>query len=425
MAPNAQEWVKDKVVRGLYQRVTSKSSTWAVKGRRRGSKSVLTITIGPTRLLNAQQARGRAKAILAQLTAGIDPNAEKREKLAAEAASQAEQKARSITLADALNDFLAIGDRKALTIKDCRQTTERNFKDWLDRPLNSISGRDVQERFLEIQERVRKKREELNQRRSLAGESLTTFNNKDGKGEAQRAFRYLRAIFNMVRADEINGKPLLNRNPVDILKAKRLTRSLIPRDRYLRTNERLILFDELRIVEHPEYNGPLSPDDADFVYLLSTTGLRVDEARTLRWVDVNFAEGLFVAHNTKNRMKHTLPMTMGVGGLLRRRYERIGSVSPWVFPSKSDPTKCSSMSRTFERLRAATGLVFTAHDLRRTVATVASEMGYDLERIGAVLNHSKSGITSRYIQTTIESLRETLQTVEDVVLENFGSQEME
>jgi 16S rRNA C967 or C1407 C5-methylase (RsmB/RsmF family) len=147
---------------------------------------------------------------------------------AAEAAIQAEKKAQSITLADALNDFLRIGDREKLTIKGCRQKIEQNFKDWLNKPLCSISGHEVAQKFLEIQERVSKKRGALNQRRLQAGESLTTFNNKDGKGEEQRAFRYLRAIFNMVKADEINVKPLLDRNPINILKAKRLTRSLIP-----------------------------------------------------------------------------------------------------------------------------------------------------------------------------------------------------
>lgn len=43
------------------------------------------------------------------------------------------------------------------------------------------------------------------------------------------------------------------------------------------------------------------------------------------------------------------------------------------------------MSRTFERVVEESGVQFTAHDLCRTVATVASELGYDLERISGVL----------------------------------------
>lgn len=411
-----QEWVKDSLVRGLYQRVTPKSSTWAIKARRRGYSSVVTVTIGPCAVITTRAARTKAKEILAQLSEGIDPNDLRRTKKLQEEASKQEKIARSITLAQALDSFLAIGDRKALTIKDCRQTIQRNFSDWLNKPIHEINGGAVQERFLEIQRRVKNKREQLNKKQSEHGQALTQFKNKDGQGEAQRSFRYLRAIFNMLKADEVNGKPLIERNPVDILKAKRLTKVLIPRDRYLLPNEREELICELSKVSHGQYQGPITPDDCDFVYLILMTGLRVDEARQLQWQDINFSEGTFTARNTKNRRNHTLPMTAGVRRILASRKRRLKDISGWVFPSPQDPSKCSSMSRTFERLSKATSINFTAHDLRRTVATIASEMGYDLDRIGAVLNHKKTGITAKYVQTTLDSLRETLQTVEDIVL---------
>ena len=411
-----QEWVKDPVVRGLYQRVTSKSSTWAIKARRKGFSNVVTVTIGSCAVIPTRLARNRAKEILAQLSDGIDPNDLKRSRKLQEERAKQEEIARSMTLAQALDSFLAIGDRKALTIKDCRQTIERNFGDWLNKSIHEIKGSAVQERFLEIQRRVKEKRDELNRKQSQKGQSLTQFKNRDGQGEAQRAFRYLRAIFNMLKADEINGKPLIDRNPVDILKAKKLTKVLIPRDRYLLPSEREELIYELSHVDHREYQGPLSSDDCEFVYLILMTGLRVDEARQLQWQDVNFPEGIFTARDTKNRRNHTLPMTDGVKRILSSRKKRLRSSSIWVFPSPQDKSKCSSMSRTFERLNKATSISFTAHDLRRTVATIASEMGYDLERIGAVLNHKKTGITSRYVQTTLDSLRETLQSVEDMVL---------
>ena len=223
----------------------------------------------------------------------------------------------------------------------------------------------------------------------------------------------------MLMADEVNGKPILDRNPVDILKAKKITKALIPRERYLLPKERENLYDELTQFSHPEYRGPLLADDVDFTFLILMTGLRVDEARQLRWKNINFKESIFTAEDTKNRRNHTLPMTPAVERLFKRKFKTHGKASEWVFPSPIDPTKCSSMSRTFERLQQATGITFTAHDLRRTVATIASEMGYDLERIGAVLNHKKSGITARYVQTTIGSLRETLQAVEDEVLLSY------
>jgi integrase len=417
IAPSSkQAWVRDETVRGLYKRVTNRSATWAVKARRRGYANVVTVTIGPCEVVSIRTARLRAKEILAQLAEGIDPNAKRKTERLDEERRKQEELARSITLAEALDRFLRVGDRKTLTIKDCKQTITRNFADWLSRPVQSITGTEVQQRFLDIRARVLKKRQELNKRQVEAGEPLTQFRNKEGQGEAQRAFRYLSAIFNMLRVDEVNGKPILDRNPVDSLKAKKLTRALIPRERYLMPNEREELIHELSTASHPEYAGPLTVDDVDFVYLLLMTGLRIDEARQLKWEDINFRESIFTARNTKNRRDHTLPMTKGVERLLRNRNKMIKAHSDWVFPSSIDPSKCSSMSRTFERLREVTKINFNAHDLRRTVATIASEMGFDLERIGAVLNHTKSGITSRYVQTPISSLRETLQCVENAVL---------
>jgi integrase len=73
------------------------------------------------------------------------------------------------------------------------------------------------------------------------------------------------------------------------------------------------------------------------------------------------------------------------------------------------------MSRTFDRICADLGFVFTAHDLRRTFATVAAEMGVNMNFIGAALNHAKSGVTSKYVQLTPAMLTQTLQAVQDAL----------
>jgi site-specific recombinase XerD len=43
----------------------------------------------------------------------------------------------------------------------------------------------------------------------------------------------------------------------------------------------------------------------------------------------------------------------------------------------------------FLRASAEVEFDFSAHDLRRTIATVTSELGYDLNSIGMLLNHAK------------------------------------
>lgn len=85
---------------------------------------------------------------------------------------------------------------------------------------------------------------------------------------------------------------------------------------------------------------------------------------------------------------------------------------------------------TFAKLSDAIGFKFTAHDLRRTLATVAFEQGTDLEAIGRVLNHKKRDVTGGYAQTTLVPLRATLERValaffEDAGLEEVVSEEVE
>jgi integrase len=69
-------------------------------------------------------------------------------------------------------------------------------------------------------------------------------------------------------------------------------------------------------------------------------------------------------------------------------------------------------SRTFQRLSSALGFEFTAHDLRRTVATVAADRGYDLNRIGDLLNHSRQNVTAGYVQQTHNRTKEILKNIE-------------
>jgi hypothetical protein len=52
---------------------------------------------------------------------------------------------------------------------------------------------------------------------------------------------------------------------------------------------------------------------------------------------------------------------------------------------------------------------------------VANEMGVDLNKIGAALNHKKRNVTAGYIQTTANMLRETIETIEALI---FGEWEI-
>ena len=411
-------WIKDSQLSGLYKRKCASVDQWYVKARQRGAQP-RTIKIGRCDVLSAKQARVEAKVILGQLAQGINPNEVRREEVQqAELAAQ-HAAARGLTLQQALNEYLSLKDYKPKTQNDMRSMFDRNFSDWLDRPITNISREAVLKRFGEIRQRVEKRRTALIKKRKQAGLETKTYSSSDGQGEAQKAFRYLQAVINSFMNDTVDGKPLLPNNPCNVLKDKRVRVVLKERESYLDESDRMDLVDLLTRVDHPEYEGALSQDDADFLLLLLMTGLRVAEARTLNWANVDLEKGTFRAVDTKNGSDHTLPMTDSTRRMFQDRNKKNAGNSEWIFPSPLDPSKSASMSRTIERAIDESGVKFTAHDLRRTVATVASDLGYDLDKVSAVLNHAKQGVTARYAQRTIGSVKSTLEDIEAMVLRSF------
>lgn len=401
-----QVWEADSKVKGLYKRHGATKSVWAVKARIKGGDPV-TVTLGSSELIKATEARRLALEKLNLMTQGINPNEVAREAREQRRIKAENEAARGMTLRQALQQYLALKERKPATVKSYQQTIERNFADWLDKPLLAIDRQGVLKRYQEIKARVV----------SAKRNSSTQFVNPTGEGEAQRAFRYLGAICNSFGNDVVGGSPLLERNPVAVLKDKRVRQVLRPRQRFLTHSQRIELIDIASHCTHQEWQGATKPEDADFIVLLLMTGLRVDELRTLKWSNVNFNEGTLKAVDTKNHNEHLLPLTGSIGSVLSRR--KIGNKSPYVFPSPLDHNRPASMSRVFDRVCADLGMTFTAHDLRRTFATTASEMGIDVTKIGAALNHAKKGVTGGYIQSTTTMLTETLQAVQDALFESW------
>ena len=412
------EWVKDTKLNGLYRRRRKNTADWYVKARQKGGNP-RSIRLGRCDVVGVSKARSLARKVLSDLAAGINPNTQRQQGIIEERKVKQLEAARNITLQQALDECLALKDYKPKSRQDMISMFQRNFSDWMAKPIRSITREDVLRRFAEIKTRVAHRRNNTQKRRADLGLPTRRYKSADGQGEAQKAFRYLQTVINSFMNDEIGGEPILRANPCSVLKDKKVRSVLKPRDSFLDESPRADLLECLAKVTHPEYTGQITHSDADFVLLLLLTGLRVDEAKSLRWSNINFKEGWFRAENTKNHTDHTLPMTTSTERLFKSRSKLIGESSEWVFPSPQDSSKHASMSRTVQRVVDESGVAFTPHDLRRTVATIASELGYDLVKISAVLNHAKSGVTAGYVQGTVGSLKRTLEDIERMVLRSF------
>jgi len=389
-------FIKDSQLRGLYQRERAAGNVWVVKAKQRGLNKPVTITLGRVDVIPVNKARQLAKEKLSLLAQGINPNQENNKQLET-------TRALSITLEDALEEYLSLRELKHTTVKSYRQVISRSFHDWVNRPIRNITRNDILKRYKEIKDGISKR----------AAQPVKA--NPRGLADAQKAMRYLSAIMNSYSGDKLNGEALLpDGNPVLVLKDKRARKTLQPRERFLEKEERRALFHHLSIVGHPNYEGSLKTAQADYIAFLMVTGLRQTEARTLKWSDID--RDTYTIQDTKNNKPHTLPKTE----LVRKIFERNANDTPWVFPGRNG---AASMYNVVKNASKESGVAFSAHDLRRTAATIASEHGFTQDQIGRLLNHSNTSVTDKYIQKTTVALRPILQLIEDEILANYEAQD--
>jgi integrase len=66
------------------------------------------------------------------------------------------------------------------------------------------------------------------------------------------------------------------------------------------------------------------------------------------------------------------------------------------------------------------------HDLRRTAATILDRKGYSLEQVGALLAHTRKGVTAVYMRwDKFDLKREMATVVERVLLETLADKPTE
>jgi integrase len=398
--------IKDPKVKGLYQRERENSpNVWAVIARQRGGK-VVTHTIGSIEEFTVQDARRIAKQVLAQLALGNRPIDERRKQ-------ERIRLARKFTLEDAIKEYSETVEWKVKTKQDALSTLKRRFGDWYPLPIGNISKKDVQRRFIQIKKDVARIKKVRDEYREEHGIKTKSYINEIGLGEAKRAFRYLSAIFNSYVYDDIEDAKLLpNGNPCNILKKPQYKKTLQSRARNLNLRERSLLYDTLLISTYPDYPGSIKQDDADLIWLLIHTGLRLNEALSMKWDSVDFENEIFTVLNTKNHKNHTLPMTNATKDMFLRRYQN-DQKKKFVFPSSVKSKQHLTASRTFARVCRETEFDFTAHDLRRTFASVAFSLGHDADAIGQALNHTQNSVTFLYIQRNHARIKDILISIQD------------
>jgi integrase len=128
------------------------------------------------------------------------------------------------------------------------------------------------------------------------------------------------------------------------------------------------------------------------IRLLALTGLRREEACGLRWREIDWSSDCLRLEATKTG-KSTRPI--GKAALQLLSTVPRGS-SEWVFPDRAGSGSADLKKRIAVLFDAAALMDARSHDLRRTFASVAADEGYSDATIAELLGHARRGVTARH-----------------------------
>jgi integrase len=375
--PNVgQLLIRDDELKGFGLRVTKNCIAFIVE--RRISGQVRRITIGKYGQMLPEEARQAAQKILS-------------EKLSRESVDG--KMILSTTLAEVLAKFLALRKLRPNTVRAYSQMTKRCLGDWLHVPVASISKEMVQARHSEL--------------------TRSTKQGSSGEVQANMAMRILRTLLNFAanNYETSDGQPIITANPV-----RRLSQN---RSWHLEPRRRIILPDHKLGDWYRAVMALKQTTVRDYLLFLLLTGLRRNEAGTVRWKDVDFeAKTITIpAVAAKNKQEHCLPLSEFLLTLLQRRTRD----SEFVFPGRGGHNHIVDPGHVVSNVIKNSGCAFVIHDLRRTFITMAAKLGVAHHIIKKLVNHiTSAGATDGYIVLHVEHLREAMAQITNRFLTLFG-----
>jgi len=220
------------------------------------------------------------------------------------------------------------------------------------------------------------------------------------------------------------NREIVDRNPLDGVEKSAVGGKETERDRVL-------VPGEIRALARALPNAGMNRRSETAVWLILATACRVGELMNARWehVDLQTGKWLIPAEHSKNQRHHNVHLSkfaithfQTLADLKERDTE--GQLVPWVFPNRAGkgPVCIKSFGKQLaDRQRANdderlsrrsknTGILtlpgghWTAHDLRRTAATLMAGLGISSDVIDECLNHMIQGrVTRVYIRDRREA----------------------
>ncbi|MDR0626188.1 MAG: tyrosine-type recombinase/integrase [Bifidobacteriaceae bacterium] len=191
--------------------------------------------------------------------------------------------------------------------------------------------------------------------------------------------------------------------------------------------KRSLTEDELRelLAQVAADKEAIKHDMVDLVRFLARTGLRIEEALSLKWADLNLESEAPTMRppGTKTATSNdTMPLPLNVARELQARRERLPKRATFVFPSPAEPL--SRKPRDISNLNMRRRRVFarakfgdesfqwaTFHTFRHTMITLALEQGQPATAVQAYARHGNLATTMAYAGRSTKA-REVAQALD-------------
>jgi integrase len=216
---------------------------------------------------------------------------------------------------------------------------------------------------------------------------------------ANHVIRTAKAAFNHAIQSEL----FAGKNPAVGIKLFREPKT----EHYLKDDE----LERLIVVLKTDKNRPVCL----LALFLLATGMRLNEALSTRWADVDIGNRLLVISSERSKSKNvrSVPLSDTAIGILEE-LRRMGNGEHVFVGKHGQPLKY--VHKVWSRLRKEAGLPhLRMHDLRHQYASFLVNSGRTLYEVQQILGHSSPLVTQRYAHLSTKAMQEAADTAGDII----------